>query len=153
MTARSHDASDGHASMPIYLPGPVHAYVTAEAQRRRISKAEVVRDFIYASLPEDIRSLDAVQKWTPRAARQRKGGSVEPPPDMTLDWQKVKTEQAAQRHERDALFKEIRRLKTVKKMGSTAIAAQLRVPYKVVSEALNSTAKGRPPRSATEVGK
>jgi len=153
MTARNHVASDGHSSMPIYLPGPVHAYVTAEAQRRKVSKAEVIRDFIYASLPEEIRDLDAVQKWTPRAARQRKGGSVEPPPDMTLDWAKVKAEQAAKHQKAEATAKEIRRLKNVNKMASTAIAAQLRVPYRLVAEVLASTTKGRPPRSSKEVGK
>lgn len=151
---RQQVASDGHSSMPIYLPGPVHAYVTAEAQRRKVSKAEVIRDFIYASLPEDLRNLDAVQKWTPRAARQRKGqGSVEPPPDMTLDWAKVKAEQTAERRKAEAIAKEIRRLKTVNKMASTAIAAQLRVPYRLVAEVLASTTKGRPPRSSKEVGK
>ena len=73
--------------------------------------------------------------------------------DSTVDWQKVKAKAAAEQEKRDALFKEIRRLKNINGMGSTAIAAQLRVPYRVVSVALATTVKGRSPRSATEVGK
>ena len=42
MTAKK--AGDGHYSMPLYLPGPVHDHVKAVAEIRKISKSEVVAD-------------------------------------------------------------------------------------------------------------
>jgi len=150
MTAKK--AGDGHYSMPLYLPGPVHDHVKAVAEIRKISKSEVIRDLILQSCPESIRENEVVRRWTPREARRRMAEG-EITVDSTVDWQKVKANAAAEQEKRDALFKEIRRLKNINGMGSTAIAAQLRVPYRVVSVALATTVKGRSPRSATEVGK
>ena len=150
MTAKK--AGDGHYSMPLYLPGPVHDHVKAVAEIRKISKSEVIRDLILQSCPESIRENEVVRRWMPREARRRMAEG-EITVDSTVDWQKVKAKAAAEQEKRDALFKEIRRLKNINGMGSTAIAAQLRVPYRVVSVALATTVKGRSPRSATEVGK